>query len=536
MARLLRHQASDRARGRGEPGFLPFPRANRFRRRTDRQEPTARLLADLSLPPRRGSAHTITTMNQKLFLIGDVPGFTPQIGRLVSMMNYARHTTLSDVDGMTVEQLDYLHDSESNSIGALLLHLAAVDVWYQAATFESRDLGAEEMREWGAGLDLGAKARREIRGHDLDYYRTTLAADSREDSRRARRGGTTRGSRNSRRSGKGSRRTTTSSGFTSSRTSSTTAGRSAGYASARPSRRARGFAAADRSRHMTTSDEDIDAAAFRDAIAAADPVGRLPAARVRSLRARLESSRDGVPPSMTFRDLDRLLGPFEALPPGVQSSLVQEVEEDERWRLRGYELGDWHRGAVRLLRSRRYRRLAGSFSYPSVVLLRDGPRSALYALYGAAARWKGRHASRPSAGSVLRAAGLDPRSLVVYYARGLAQPAGVSGLLARPDTQRHRRIHTRSRSGPDGRRVLVPREQPESRDPAGPVRPLREGRSLRGEPLPFRAGRGISPPRRRAAEQPDSRSDHGRALREGVREPENPAHASRRCVHAPIAL
>ncbi len=114
-------------------------------------------------------------MNQKLFLIGDVAGFTPQIGRLVSMMNYARHTTLSDVDGMTVDQLDYVHDPESNSIGALLLHLAAVDVWYQAATFESRDLGADEMREWSAGLDLGAKARREIRGHDLDYYRNTLS-------------------------------------------------------------------------------------------------------------------------------------------------------------------------------------------------------------------------------------------------------------------------------------------------------------------------------------------------------------------------
>ncbi len=180
---------------------------------------------------------------------------------------------------------------------------------------------------------------------------------------------------------------------------------------------------------MTITNEDIDGltGAFRDAIAAADHAGRLPEARVRALRARLESSRDGEPPSMTFRDLDRLLGPFEALPPGVQSSLVQEVEEDERWRLRGYELGNWHRGAVRLLRSRRYRRLAGSFTYPSVVLLRDGPRSLLYALHGAAARWKGRHASRPSAGSLLRAAGLDPRSLVVYYARGLAQPAGYRG-------------------------------------------------------------------------------------------------------------
>jgi uncharacterized damage-inducible protein DinB len=114
-------------------------------------------------------------MNQtNLLLIGDLPGFTPQIGRLVSMMTYARHTTLADVDGLEVDQLDYLHDAESNSIGALLFHLAAVEVWYQAATFSGRDLSAGEMREWGVGLDMGATARREIRGHDLNYYRSRL--------------------------------------------------------------------------------------------------------------------------------------------------------------------------------------------------------------------------------------------------------------------------------------------------------------------------------------------------------------------------
>src|SRR4051795_1253928 len=109
-----------------------------------------------------------------LFLIGDIPGFTPQIGRLVAMMNYARYTTISDVGGLGVEQLDYLHDQQSNSIGALLMHIAAVEARYQAATFFARDLNAEEMREWGAALDLGEDARREIRGHNLDYYVSRL--------------------------------------------------------------------------------------------------------------------------------------------------------------------------------------------------------------------------------------------------------------------------------------------------------------------------------------------------------------------------
>lgn len=109
------------------------------------------------------------------YVIGDLPGMTPQIGRLASMMNYARRTTLSDVAGLSVTQLDYLHDGDSNSIGGLLLHIASVERWYQANTFEERDLDAVEMREWEAALDLGERARREIRGHDLEFYRKKLA-------------------------------------------------------------------------------------------------------------------------------------------------------------------------------------------------------------------------------------------------------------------------------------------------------------------------------------------------------------------------
>ena len=47
---------------------------------------------------------------ENLFLITEMPGFTPQIGRLVSMMNYVRSTTLSGVTGLSVDELDYQHD------------------------------------------------------------------------------------------------------------------------------------------------------------------------------------------------------------------------------------------------------------------------------------------------------------------------------------------------------------------------------------------------------------------------------------------
>jgi hypothetical protein len=56
------------------------------------------------------------------------------------MMNYRRSTTLQAVAGLGVDELDYLQDSQSNSIGALLSHIAAAEVGYLAATFDGRDL------------------------------------------------------------------------------------------------------------------------------------------------------------------------------------------------------------------------------------------------------------------------------------------------------------------------------------------------------------------------------------------------------------
>ena len=126
-----------------------------------------------------------------LFLIGDIPGFTPQIARLVSMMNYVRSTTLKAVAGLDLDELDYLHDPQSNSIGTLLSHIAAAEVGYQAATFDARDLHAEEREQWDAAINLGDRARDEIRGHPLEYYvgrleqvrATTLAELGRRDDR-----------------------------------------------------------------------------------------------------------------------------------------------------------------------------------------------------------------------------------------------------------------------------------------------------------------------------------------------------------------
>ena len=111
-----------------------------------------------------------------LYLIAPIAGYSPQIGRLVSMMNYARRTTLDEVAGLSVEHLDYLHDADSNSIGALLLHIAAVEAWYQGETFGPPGADAGEAEPWEVALDLGERSRQEIKGHGVDYYLRALGA------------------------------------------------------------------------------------------------------------------------------------------------------------------------------------------------------------------------------------------------------------------------------------------------------------------------------------------------------------------------
>ena len=107
--------------------------------------------------------------------IEPLPGFTPTIGRLVGMLGHARETLLAAVAGLSRAELDHLHDAGSNSIGALLAHAEAVEWWHQVLTFEGREPGAADEAPRQAALDLGAAARREIRGRELESYLDALA-------------------------------------------------------------------------------------------------------------------------------------------------------------------------------------------------------------------------------------------------------------------------------------------------------------------------------------------------------------------------
>jgi len=116
-------------------------------------------------------------------IIGPKNGYSPQIGTLVSMMDWMRMIILNPVKDMSVEDLDYLVDENANSIGAMLWHLASTERFYQLHTFEGIPWGEwpeSEKKEWGTASGLGDEAREKIKGNDLDFYLKKL-----EDTRSA---------------------------------------------------------------------------------------------------------------------------------------------------------------------------------------------------------------------------------------------------------------------------------------------------------------------------------------------------------------
>lgn len=67
-------------------------------------------------------------------------------------------------------ELDHLQDGSSNSIGALLAHVAAVERGYQYVTFEERPPTVLEQAALEPALTLGAEGRRLLRDKPLESY------------------------------------------------------------------------------------------------------------------------------------------------------------------------------------------------------------------------------------------------------------------------------------------------------------------------------------------------------------------------------
>lgn len=112
-----------------------------------------------------------------LYIIGPKEGYAPEIGTLLSTMTMMRTWLIHSVKDLTVEQLDFQIDEQSNSIGAMLLHLAATERYYQLNTFEELEWGSwndEIKKEWDVPMGLGANGREQIKGNKVEYYLSKL--------------------------------------------------------------------------------------------------------------------------------------------------------------------------------------------------------------------------------------------------------------------------------------------------------------------------------------------------------------------------
>jgi uncharacterized damage-inducible protein DinB len=131
---------------------------------------TAGLCASI-LPAQPAQAADATDLN----VLGPRAGYSLQIGVFVSELTWLRefNGVLTATKGLAQADLDVLFDQNANTIGALMLHLAATETYYQMNTFDGMkwDSWPDTVKQkWDPAMDLGDAGRKTIKGHDRDYY------------------------------------------------------------------------------------------------------------------------------------------------------------------------------------------------------------------------------------------------------------------------------------------------------------------------------------------------------------------------------
>ena len=66
-------------------------------------------------------------------------------------------------------ETDYLFDDKANSIGAIIMHLAATELYFQVETLEERTWTDKEEEFWGIAGGLGAESRDHLKGKPIKY-------------------------------------------------------------------------------------------------------------------------------------------------------------------------------------------------------------------------------------------------------------------------------------------------------------------------------------------------------------------------------
>ncbi len=97
-------------------------------------------------------------------------GYSLQIGLMVDMLEDLKNRITEMTQDLSQEEIDYLFDSEANSIGALIMHLVSTEAYYQIETIEERSWAEKEAEIWGIAGELGEEQRDKLKGKPIKYY------------------------------------------------------------------------------------------------------------------------------------------------------------------------------------------------------------------------------------------------------------------------------------------------------------------------------------------------------------------------------
>ncbi|PKV52033.1 uncharacterized protein DUF664 [Aquimarina sp. MAR_2010_214] len=96
--------------------------------------------------------------------------YSPNIGTLIAMFYNLDDRLKKAVQELSSKEIDYFLNPKTNSIGALIIHLAAIEISYQVDTFEDREFNEVEQQKWETAYYLGEAAQKEYKGYEIDYY------------------------------------------------------------------------------------------------------------------------------------------------------------------------------------------------------------------------------------------------------------------------------------------------------------------------------------------------------------------------------
>lgn len=131
---------------------------------------SAGIISGITLMPPIKASKAITPTDS-IHIIGPIAGYSPQVGTLVTMLNWMQDSLMNVTSGLSQQDLDFLFDAKANTIGALIMHIAAIEVVYQDMTFYGlKDLSESNKKKWAVAMNLGEAAQKQIKGKDLNYY------------------------------------------------------------------------------------------------------------------------------------------------------------------------------------------------------------------------------------------------------------------------------------------------------------------------------------------------------------------------------